>query len=488
MQTVTALLSAIFLTAASLEGFRALQATGYRPVRGYCKVYLTWYFLSLVSVQVAAIVLDMLFSFGCYVNLGLYAVIALFWGLVRRKSPLKFTKRIWRMIAAELILLAVLCLTVNCSYWVWLLPVTVLAAWAICLPIDLSVNKRYVDKATAKLAASDIVVVAVTGSYGKTSVKDMLSALLDDCIAPQGSCNTPIGIAAFINKTDLSKAKYLVLEFGARCRGDISELCNLYPPACGIVSGVCAQHLSTFKSLQNVIATKRELVEHLPPNGFCVLNDCDDIAAGYTECGECTKILSHFQLRIDMQKVDFQGSQLAVTLRGKKYDVQLPQISQYAPATFAMCLQTALALGQTVEQTLKNATGIRQTPHRLQLMKGNGFYILDDSYNGSAVGVQSCCKTLSQFDCPKVAITQGLVECGKLRREMNVQCGKMLGSVCDAAVVLGKNKKYLAEGISCCDCKLLFASDLQEAVRVAIPFVKGGILLFQNDLPDSAVI
>ena len=98
----------------------------------------------------------------------------------------------------------------------------------------------------------------------------MLASLLCNSQSPQGSCNTPLGIASYINKTPLNK-EYLILEFGARKRGDIEKLCKLYPPQFGIITGVCEQHLATFGSIENIIAEKGRLAVNLPECGFCLL-------------------------------------------------------------------------------------------------------------------------------------------------------------------------------------------------------------------------
>ncbi len=483
MKIATEIFSAICLTALSAECFRVLQAASYRPVRGYFKLCFSLYYMILLLTQVIAVVAIKLWQYGIYFDAGLFALLAVVWNTLPRKSPLKLTKRIWRMLTAEAIVLSILCVFVNISWWVWLLPLFVLFAWGLCLPLDLLINHHYLRLAQVKLRQSGAKVIAVTGSYGKTSVKDMLSALLNNCISPQGSCNTPLGIAAFINKTDLNGARYVLLEFGARQKGDIAALCKLYRPKYGIVTGVCAQHLSTFKSLQNVILTKRELVENLPQDGFCILNSRDDIALSFTSCGVCAKFLSNEGLQTD-STVDFDGTSISVNVSGDVRTVKLPQVASYITNTLEICIQATLRLGQPLFDTIANTVRIKQTPHRLQLTKGNGFYILDDSYNGSLPGVESCCKTLKSFVCPKVVITQGLVECGKLRREMNVQCGLLLGQACDAAVVLGKNADFLVEGLTLSGCRVMTAQNLAGAVQLAAPLAMGGILVFQNDLPD----
>lgn len=486
MQIVISLLCAMCLTVVSAECFRVLQQASYRPERGYFKIYLSLYFLSLAIAQAVAVVLDIyVVEYSAYINLAIFAVVALVWSVIKRKCPLKLTKRVLRIFAVELAVLSVLCVFVNNSYWLWLLPLFVVLSWAVCLPIDVAIAKHYVKLAQQKLFNSGVTVIAITGSYGKTSVKDMLSALLSDAITPSGSCNTPLGIAKFINGTDLDGYKYLILEFGARRRHDIAELCELFKPKYGVITGVCAQHLSTFGTIDNVIATKRELVEHLPADGFCVLNQADEYARGFIKSGVCTKYLSYDGIQLSNQQVSFDGTRLSLKIfNGDTVEIQLPQISDYVLDTFAMCLQMTLKLNQDVTKTLNRLANIRQTPHRMELIRGAGCYVLDDSYNGSIVGVESCSKTLAQFDCVKVVITQGLVECGNKRRNMNMLCGQLLGNVCDVAVVLGRNCKYLIEGIETTNCKVLTAQNLTQAVQLATPYARGGILLFQNDLPD----
>lgn len=484
MQIAIDIISALCLTVVSVECLRVLQQASYRPQRGYFKIFLTVYYLALLIVQLASILLYVYVDFYCYINLVLFAMLLIGVCVVRRKCPLKLTKRVARIFTVEAVILIVLCVFVESCFFVWLLPLLVLIAWAICLPIDAAIARHFLTLARNKLSKSNVTVVAITGSYGKTSVKDMLSALLKDSISPAGSCNTPLGIAAYVNKTDLTGARYLILEFGARRRGDIAELCKLYTPRYGIVTGVCAQHLSTFKCLDNVIATKRELVQYLPQDGFCVLNSADEIVAGFASVGNCTKYLSNEGLQVDVQTVDMHGTHLKLKLGEQMSDVCLPQITDYVKDTFAMCLQMTLKLNQSLDDTLKRVPFVTQTQHRMQLVKGANCYIIDDSYNGSIVGVKSCACTLKQFNCVKVVITQGLVECGKNRKVMNIQCGEILGGVCHVAVVLGRNAKYLAEGLNKTACRVIFAQNLKQAVSLASEHVDGGILLFQNDLPD----
>ena len=481
MRALLSVICSVLLAALSAECFRVLQAVGYRPRRGYAKIAFSWYYLSLLFSELLAL---LLYQISDLIVVAIYVVLVVIWSVIKRKCPLKFTKRIVRMMVVEWACIFVVCYFVGIAYWVCVLPVFALLAWLVCLPIDLIIARRYLKKATEKLRQSGVAVIAITGSYGKTSVKDMLSALIANSIAPSGSCNTPMGISTYINKTDLSGYKYLILEFGARQIGDIEELCTLFKPLYGVLTGVCAQHLSTFKSIDNVLKTKSELPKYLPEEGFCVVNEKDGYYNKIIQVGSCAKYSSYENLQIERLGVDFDGTKLAVAVDSERREFCLPQIADHAQDTFAMCLQMALRLGQTLDETLARVEQIKQTPHRMELLKGANCYIIDDSYNGSIAGIESCVRTLKNFNCAKVAITQGLVECGRNSHMLNVECGRLLGSACDAAVVLGANSSSLAEGLRKTDCKVVFAQNLNEAVRLANKYVSGGIILFQNDLPD----
>ncbi len=471
----------------SYDCFRRLQNADYRPARGYFRLLYSPYFVALALLQVLSVLVQ-IYALPRYVTDICCAVIGVVFACIPHKVRFKFTKRVIRMLCVQLAVLIGISFASIITYAVAALPFITLVSLVLCMPIDFAVARYYIRKARHKLENSNVTVIAVTGSYGKTSVKDMLCSLLDDSACASGSCNTPLGIAAYINKTDFYYVKYLVLEFGARKRGDIAELCRLYKPKYGIVTGVCAQHLSTFKSLDNVITAKRELVECLPENGVCVLNYADEIAAGFVNAGECRKQLSNDDVSVQTNKITVDGTELSVSYRKTVKSVRLPQITAYTADTFLMCLKMCLTVGQSFTKTLQRAVNVRQTPHRMEISKAQNCYIIDDGYNGNIVGVTSMAKTLNLFDRHKTVITQGLVECGSKRKELNIQCGRILGEACDVAIVLGANAKFLEKGLKQTDCTVFRVKNLKQAVAQAQGYLNGpdnSILLFQNDLPDN---
>lgn len=477
---IVMLTKALLATALSAEAFRQLQATGYYPQRGYVGILLTPYFGLLAATSVICGVLYACGQ-GASLHIAIYVAAAFISVAVKRKTPLKFTKRIGRMMTVCFALNFVLvCLRLPVAI---LLPMVAIASWCVCLPVDQKIARHYLAKASQKLRSCGATVIAVTGSYGKTSVKSMLCSLLDGAVCAEGSCNTPLGIATFLNKTDLTDVKYVVLEFGARKMNDITELCDLYKPFCGVVTGVCEQHLKTFGSLDNIIRTKQELLCNLPHDGFCVLNSADETVRGWIGIGNCQKILSQSNVRVERKLTSLLGAELSVD---GVYDVKLPQICGYVADTFAMCAEVCLRLGQPIGKTVANAVKVRAAPHRAECMHNGRFFIVDDSYNASIQGIRSICVTLSEVKKTKVAITQGIVECGVKSKQLNVECGELLGKTFDVVVVTGKNKRYLLEGLSRTQCKTLVARSLSDATNVAVKHVDAdGVLYFQNDLPDT---
>lgn len=481
MKFVYAAWCAVALCGCSTECFRVLQNVGYLPQRGYWRIVGTWYFAALFVCAAFSFLWYVFFPYEL-ILCGTYTLAALPQIFVKRKISLKMTKRMIRIVALDFSLLFAIC-CFSLPFSILLLPAIALVAWGICLPLDIAVARYYIKRAKCKLLASGIRVIAITGSYGKTSTKDMLSVLLEDSVATQGSCNTPLGIAKFINSTSLSGKKYLILEFGARKSGDISYLCKQFPPCCGIVTGVCAQHISTFGSITNVVAEKCKLVECLPQNSFCVLlNEAVEL---YKDVGVCKK------LRVDGS----EASNVQVSLGGLRFDfcngestfcVSLPQVTEHSVKTFCACAKMCHELGQSAYQTVANAIFLRQCPHRMEIAHNGSFYVVDDAYNANEVGVKACCKFLASQTQKKIVVSQGIVECGRFAAKINCEVGKQLGDVCDVLILLGKNFKSLTCGAAKSKCSNVFrAKNLAHAVKIAKCFVEPNcILLFQNDLPD----
>ena len=475
----------ILLAILSVESLRILQQVGYCPERGYFRVYLSRYGLLLIFIQCISVAMY-LYSAPIWTVSCLYAVVGISHLLVRRKCPVVYTKRLLRTFCVQSVICMILAILLP-WFVVAFIPCLVLISWAVLLPVERKIAIRYQKSATKKIVESGIKVIAVTGSYGKTTTKNMLVDLLGDkACSPSGSCNTPLGIAKFINGNDLSKNKYLVLEFGARKRGDIAELCRLYPPDYCVITGICPQHLSTFGTIDNIIKEKLSLVEALPENGVCVLNGVDDLLRQTVIVGKSKHVFSGTNVTARSLATEIDGQTIQLTSDGQSHLIKLPQIADYAASTLAVCAEMCLALGMSFEEIVANVCNIRQCPHRMQVILNGGLCIVDDSYNASIEGVRAACKTIGKLNGRKIVIAQGIVECGKKRKTLNFECGRVLGETFDAVVLVGKNSAYLQQGCRCTSTCVIFADGVQNATTLAVERLCGnGVIYYQNDLPDA---
>ncbi len=490
MKVSFCLIAGLLLCAGSTECIRTLQSGSYKPQRGYAKIVVSRYYLVLSAVQIVCLLL-LKVSANKWWFTAVFCALAVIVCAKKRKTPLVLTKRVWRLLTVNFAIIVLFAYFFNIAYAPALLPLFTFVSWAITLPAECTVNAYYLLKCRKRIISSGASVIAITGSYAKTSVKDMLAVLLPNAITADGSCNTPLGIAKFVNNSslfseaNLLKGKYLVLEFGARKRGDIRRLCKLCLPFYGIVTGVCGQHLKTFGTLKNVAETKRELVENLPQNGCCVLNGGDETVRSFADYGKCKKVLSDC-VKISELHCTTSGTDFYCETNGQREFVWVDQFSVAVAKNFSLCVALMSEMGFPLNVAVQNAKKLQCTPHRMQLVNNGRFYILDDSYNASLPGVTACAETLLHFNCTKIGILQGIVEAGKQSYLQNVQVGQMLGGVCDVAIVVGANKVALAEGVLGTTCRLLTANSLQQAVEKAGEYLsENALLLFQNDLPDN---
>ena len=175
------LLCGVLGTVVSLESFRYLQSVGYKPWRGFFKVLATAYFAKIAICQLLLVCVAVCKG-PWWATALVYLVCALVTATKKRKVPLVFTARIWRNLVAFLLIFCATGVAFSSGFLLVFVPVFALCSWAVCLPLESAIGKRFVAKAQRKILQSGITVVAITGSYGKTCTKEMLATLLPNAI------------------------------------------------------------------------------------------------------------------------------------------------------------------------------------------------------------------------------------------------------------------------------------------------------------------
>jgi UDP-N-acetylmuramoyl-tripeptide--D-alanyl-D-alanine ligase len=344
-------------------------------------------------------------------------------------------------------------------------------------------NKGFAKKAKAKIAKSDIKVVGITGSYGKTSAKNILASMLSKkykVLSTPSSHNTPMGLARAINENDLSGYDIFIAEMGARNVGDIAELCNICQPDYSMITGICPQHLESFGSEENIIKTKAEII---PATKECciIANDCFDLFAGFDgnkiNCDVVSDVVA-----------DSQGVKFTLTIDGNKAQVKSKLLGEHSAYNIGLCAMLAYKMGVCFDDICGAIEQIDYIEHRLQLIKSNGVNIIDDGYNANIKGAEDAIEVLKKFDGKKVVVTPGIVELGILEKQENTALGAKLVGL-DYVILVGDTlvgcvkQGYLDNGGDA--EKLAVVPTLAQAQNKLKDVIKSGdTVLFLNDLPD----
>ena len=408
-----------------------------------------------------------------------------------------------------------------------------LIAAIITSPIEKRRNARFVTAAKTALAArADLIKIGVTGSYGKTTAKNLLSAFLSKeystCATP-GNYNTPMGIAMTVRDELLADDEVFVAEMGARYRGDIRELCDIVSPSVAVITAIGTQHLETFGSEENLLATKNELIEALPADGVAIFNGDNDgaiklynrcakrrlisgndeeavqklyalfstgdsrakgkPAAGVKPTEEEVKALSRFDAFYGDIGYAARGMEFTLVVNGSAARIATALLGAHVPSMIAECALTANYLGISLEKIKFVASEVKAVAHRLELLYNGDDVIIDDAYNGNEAGAQNALEVLSKFSPRiRVLITPGIVELGERGEAANARIGELAAVSCDYAVFVGGNASALARGAKSAGMNADNVTEVRDLACAVekLKTIKGEkAVLFENDLPDN---
>ncbi len=423
----------------------------------------------------------------------------------KAKKPLVVTARVKRLFVTQGLLCGgVLCLILLPAHrGVALIGMAGMVVWLLTglanlinAPIEKAIADGYVKDAKKRLdAMPNLTVVGITGSYGKTSVKNFLSALLAvkyNVLMTPGSYNTTMGVVRTVREMLRPSHEILIAEMGAKQIGDIKEICDLVHPTYGILTSIGEQHLETFGSVDNIIATKFELVDAIPAEGMAFLN-------GDNEYIRSRKVTVPKTVYGGADSgADYRYSDIAVDIHGCQFTLTAPDgescrytthlLGAHNIQNLAGCMALAHHLGVSLKEMVYPVRLLKPVEHRLQLLP-NGY--IDDAYNSNPAGFRSALDTLSGFAAQRVLVTPGMVELGQRQEALNRDLGEYAATRCDWAVLVGvKQAPPLKEGLLAGgfpEDRIYVAATLKEGLNFVNNLPREGerIVLLENDLPDN---
>ncbi len=359
----------------------------------------------------------------------------------------------------------------------------ILLANAVAKIYEVPHNRSFVKKASKKLANSNLKIIGITGSYGKTSTKIILSHLLSQkfrVLSTPRSHNTPLGLALSVNSAELENYDIFIAEMGARNVGDIAELCEFCPPDYSVITGICPQHLESFKTVENIVKAKGEILTATKVKAV-IAEDCFELFESYG----VDKIKQNCLSEVECSA---EGCSFTLTLGGERVRTHTKLLGRHAAQNIALAAEVAYSLGMTPGEIASAIKDLEFIEHRLQLIKAGGVNILDDGYNSNVKGAAAALEVLKSFNGRKIAVTPGLVELGVLEESENALLGAELVGF-DLVILVGDTlvqpvkEGYLSAGGD--GAKLILKPTLAAAQEELKGYLADGdTVLFLNDLPD----
>ena len=387
--------------------------------------------------------------------------------------------------------------------------VLLVAANVVTKPAEARIRRHYLTQARQKLAQVEPTVVAVVGSYGKTSTKHILAQLLQPSVTTlptRKSFNTLMGVSRVINEDLKPGHRVFVVEMDAYAQGEIAAISDLVHPRIAIITAIGPQHMERFGTIERITDAMYEVIAALPDDGTVIVHTGDDPGVALARrAGATHRPVIRYALaenagttgaevvatvvRVDARGCGFRWQWGA---EGLDRAVTIPLLGRHQVANVSAALAAVHVLGYSIDAAIAAVTSLGQIEHRLQLMRTAGpLTVIDDSYNANPVGVHNGLEVLAAMEGgAKFLVTPGLVELGSVEDAENRRYGAHAAAVCDHVIVMSaKTSEALRAGLrgsGMAEDRIHIVDSLDEATAVLQRLSKpGDVVLFANDLPDT---
>ena len=395
-----------------------------------------------------------------FVFLGLYAFAKIFRG--QWSLPKKFTAKITLILSLAVLGLASLFLLHQTQQLQGFLALDILLPIAFAIIVKVVeipaffAKRAIIQKAVRKRKQfKNLRVIGITGSYGKTSVKEFLAILLkgregaEKVLVTPHNVNTKLGIAKLILNSLNKKHRFFICEMGAYHRHEITQMAQLVKPQIGILTGLNEQHLALFGSLQNTQRAKEELIQSLPPDGLALFNGDD---ARVLKIYEKTKRRKAFATTIESRpgaaliakNIKVFKSHLSFNLSDGQDScfLDLPLVGRSNIINLLLASLAARFLGFSLSEIKKYFSASSFSSFQ-RLKHSQQFDIILSTYSTNPDGFQADLQHLQLWSGERWVITPGIIELGSKAHEIHFQLGQALAETADV-VILTKNY-YLAD-------------------------------------------
>ena len=494
---------------ASLRWFRVAQREHYAPGRTVLFAGRWWWSspvnrLLAVVAAVAAVAAILLRTDAALLLAALTFLASLVGpiGLPLRggTADLRWTRRL-KVVAAFVGVLVVALVAVASTTTVWLLPVFAVVhplvidlALLLDVPVERAIAARYVKEAATRLRRVNPTVIGITGSYGKTTVKNYTAHLLGrsrKTLASRKSFNNLLGLTLSVNSDLEPGTEFFVAEMGTYGPGEIAKLCDWLEPRISAMIAIGPMHLERMGSLDNIAKAKSEILTTAETAVMNVDDErlrslADDFAAKGGRVVRCSTMETDADVAVLRT-----GEQLELRVDGARWTVPVPPV-ELVDTNLAIALGLCLAAGAVPPDLEAAVATLPSVANRMvTTVVDGGPTIIDDTYNSNPAGAAFALQRLDELATgtggQRIVVTPGMVELGEMQDEANAEVARKVAELGARLVVVGRtNRRSLVAGYrSVSGADPVTVPDRAAAVEwVRANTTAGDVVLYENDLPD----
>lgn len=365
-------------------------------------------------------------------------------------------------------------------------------------------NKLIINTQNKLRSNSSLKIIGITGSFGKTSVKEILYQILKTkyrILRTPKSYNTLAGIAKVIDLELDRNLDFFICEMAAYKKGDIGELVNIIHPQYGILTGITEQHFVRFGSLQSIIEGKFELINGLPEDGYALLNGDNEYIINRVKEQKIIRVKYALyglekdnQIRATALKYGEFGSEFYLNTPVGKKKVKTKLLGKSNVQNILASVGMALYLGMTVGEITRAIGNLFPIPNRLELINRDNLTMINDSFNSNPIGFREAVDVARSFNREyKVLVTPGVIELGEKTQEIHKGLGRYCSGVFSKVILIGHNPRTRGIEAGLIENKynpnnIQFIKSINDAFgEITKVDKKNTVVLLENDLPDQYV-
>lgn len=298
----------------------------------------------------------------------------------------------------------------------------------------------------------NIPIVAITGSTGKTTTKDMVAAVLAsklNVLKTAGNFNNEIGLPLTLLQLT-AEHEVAVVEMGMRGEGQIRELANIALPTVAVITNVGETHIELLGSIENIAAAKAELLEVIPESGLTILNADDHYVQAMAEkvASRVTLFgLEQGTLRAEEIRTDVQGMNFRCHSIQGNIPMSIPTVGKHNVYNALAAIAVGLELNLSFDEIRSGLSNFNASPMRLHIEAMGDYVVINDAYNASPMSMLAAIDTLLEVATKrKVAVLGDMLELGHIAATAHRQIGEKLAQCnIDIVVTVGELANHIAQ-------------------------------------------